>query len=510
MMIGCFYLGIFDTWEFIEYNNSFSWRGKIDWDDRVVLITIDQKSLDAFGAFPWSRQKYIELINQLNQAQPNVIVLDIIFSESSPEDSRLADAMEQHGRVVLSQAWDDHGEPWLTNPKLAGAAIGIGHILKHEDSDGLIRTIQPEINHIPALALVALETYATFHKIPPLPSLNKPLWINWPSKFNQIPQYSFVDVVRKKIPHQKFKNKIVLVGVTAPGEDVLLTPFDYSPPTGGVFLHATAVNNFLQQNFLKLGSPAEWVTLFLLAGPGLYWAISYKQPCQQLALCVGLSIAERILSIFMLKVNYWIPMTTPIILCQITTIATILRDYPELTKENKSFKHMAIYDGLTQIPNRRRFDEYFQQEWKRMSREKSCLSLILCDIDFFKQYNDSYGHQSGDICLKKVAQAIAQTVTRPADLVARYGGEEFVVVLPQTNLEKAVYLAEQIRHQVKSLQIPHQSSRVGDYVTLSLGVACTIPKHDLSHTRLLQATDEALYQAKQNGRDRSYVAKDLD
>ncbi len=175
--------------------------------------------------------------------------------------------------------------------------------------------------------------------------------------------------------------------------------------------------------------------------------------------------------------------------------------YQELEEANRELQHLAVSDGLTQVANRRRFDEYLGQEWQRMAREEAPLSLLLCDVDFFKSYNDTYGHQAGDDCLRQVARAISCTVKRPVDLVARYGGEEFAVILPNTNAEGAVQVAEKVRSEVKALEIVHANSQINKCVTLSLGVASTVPCHKSSSAVLISAADEALYQAKAKGRN---------
>jgi diguanylate cyclase (GGDEF)-like protein/PAS domain S-box-containing protein len=164
-------------------------------------------------------------------------------------------------------------------------------------------------------------------------------------------------------------------------------------------------------------------------------------------------------------------------------------------------QHLATSDSLTQVANRRRFDDYLKQEWQRLAREKLPLSLILVDVDFFKAYNDTYGHLAGDQCLQKIAKAMRQALKRSSDLVARYGGEEFAVILPNTPLAGAICVAEEIWAQVKALKIAHPGSQVSEYVTLSLGVVSTVPFHEFSPATLITAADQALYQAKTSGRD---------
>ncbi len=162
---------------------------------------------------------------------------------------------------------------------------------------------------------------------------------------------------------------------------------------------------------------------------------------------------------------------------------------------------LSSIDGLTGIPNRRYFDEHFAEEWSRALRVQSVLSLIICDIDYFKDFNDRYGHLMGDDCLKAVAGTLDLHARRAGDTVTRYGGEEFAIILPGIGLQDACTVAEQMREAVMALGIVHAESKVSEQVTISMGVACTIPSQDARPEMLLRHADEALYRAKHQGRN---------
>ena len=180
--------------------------------------------------------------------------------------------------------------------------------------------------------------------------------------------------------------------------------------------------------------------------------------------------------------------------------------WEELQQENERLLALVNVDELTQIGNRRHFDSCLRAEWKHMARDGSPISLILCDIDYFKIYNDTYGHQAGDDCLRSVAQAIRRSLQRPADVAARYGGEEFAIVLPQTDAAGALVIAERIRAKVKALNIVFDPESVdclpNDVVTISLGIASVVPGPENDAATLVLAADEALYDSKRHGRDR--------
>ncbi|WP_347488973.1 PleD family two-component system response regulator [Desulfoscipio sp. XC116] len=179
----------------------------------------------------------------------------------------------------------------------------------------------------------------------------------------------------------------------------------------------------------------------------------------------------------------------------------------QLEKAVNQLNRLSSLDGLTGIANRRRFDEYLHIEWRRNIRNARPLSLFMADIDFFKAYNDTYGHQAGDECLKSVAKTLKNTLQRPGDLVCRYGGEEFAIILPETPSSGALSLANKMCLSVEALGINHQKSPAGNYVTISIGVATTLPTENSSPKEIIAAADQALYNAKHNGRNQVYVGR---
>jgi diguanylate cyclase (GGDEF)-like protein len=177
----------------------------------------------------------------------------------------------------------------------------------------------------------------------------------------------------------------------------------------------------------------------------------------------------------------------------------------QLKEANELLERLSNIDGLTGIPNRRYFDEMFELEWKAAARNSSPLSILLCDVDYFKAYNDTYGHQAGDYCLTEIARSFSEVLERPRDLGARYGGEEFVILLPDTNADGAMQVAEKIRRRVGMLKIPHATSTVDPFVSTSVGAATIIPSPVYSQKQLLEQADKALYRAKHEGRNRIAV-----
>ena len=177
----------------------------------------------------------------------------------------------------------------------------------------------------------------------------------------------------------------------------------------------------------------------------------------------------------------------------------------ELSGINADLKEQSAQDSLTGIPNRRSFDTAYDQEWNHGTRSGKPLALIMGDVDHFKRFNDTYGHQRGDDCLKAIAGAMRHAARRKVDLVARYGGEEFAMLLPDTPAVSALLVAGRVLEAVRTLRVPHKSSPTSNHVTMSLGVCAAVPRAELRPEDLVKVTDRALYDAKSKGRNQAVL-----
>ncbi|MCX5813269.1 MAG: sensor domain-containing diguanylate cyclase [Proteobacteria bacterium] len=196
-------------------------------------------------------------------------------------------------------------------------------------------------------------------------------------------------------------------------------------------------------------------------------------------------------------------------ICHVTQMGTLVsnrilaiyNDITELKHYQTFLENLSATDGLTGISNRRRFDDFLEQEWRRAMRSRTPLSLILMDIDLFKEFNDNYGHLAGDDCLRQLAQCLAGIIRRSIDLAARYGGEEFACILPDTDFDGAMWVANRIQQKINDMNIPYAFSPVANHVTISIGVTTLIPEPGQPFLDLLQNADKLLYMAKQEGRN---------
>ncbi len=499
-------LGLVSSLEPFAQRLLFQARGAQPWSEEIVLIKIDEASINALGWFPWQRDRYAQLLHQLTAAEVKTVAFNILFSEETDEDQAFAEAIEDHGQVLLASTWREDQSPWLPSPTLAKKAVAIGHMTQLEKT--LPVTVEPHIDAYPALAIATAQTHQLNQGELGLLTFEQPLLAHWPGPINQLQQYSFIDVLEQRIPQGALQGKIALVGMTAAGFDPFTSPIESDLTASGIHLHAAILHSYLQQNFLHKPGQSWGILCLLLWGLGLRFGLSRLTEAKQLiALFIGLLIWP-VLGVLSLSFNILLPISFPLLLLTITGFSLLLISNIRLHRINRKLQSKATTDALTGLKNRSFFNDYSAYIWRNSIREKQPICLIICDIDHFKQYNDTYGHLAGDACLSQVARNLQRAVYRTTDLVIRYGGEEFVILLPNSNLEQGCTIAQRIQFQLAQQAIPHKGSSTSDQVTLSFGIACITPSRRDRLMLLIDQADKVLYRAKHEGRDR-YKAQQL-
>ncbi|MBF2026677.1 MAG: diguanylate cyclase [Oscillatoriales cyanobacterium C42_A2020_001] len=366
-----------------------------------------------------------------------------------------------------------------------------------------------------------------------------------------IPSVTLTQVMTNQIPASLLRNKIVLIGVKAESQwgDRFYTPYttDSATTWAGVEIHANVVAQIISSAVdgrpLLQGLPemVEWGWILLWASVGTILGWSSRSVWQTVSCILAsvISIFSIAYAVFLLgwwaiavaptlafvgagllSRSYWVwctsKETNQLLECKVQERTQELIEKNSALEQarlaaeqaNQELHRLANTDALTQVANRRLFNEFLEQEWHRTRLAQLPLALILIDIDCFKLYNDTYGHPAGDECLLKIARVLQSTVQKPTDLVARYGGEEFAIVLSGTSMIQAIQVSTAIQSKIKHLQIPHPQSQVNHWVTLSMGIVCMVPTAQTTVSQLIDYADHALYQAKNTGRDRA-IAKDL-
>lgn len=319
-----------------EYGLRFRLRGQRPWADQVVVIAIDDASLATLGAFPWSRRRYAELLQGLEATPPQLIVFDLLFSDPSPDDALLAEAIAAQPAVILATAWDHNGQPLGPTPTLAKVALASGHIWQQHQGSYL-QSVEPMIGQKPALAIVTAEALRLNQQGVTLPLLDRPLGVNWPASVAKLPTYSFMDVLTGRVPPQVFEGKIVLIGATALGLDDWVTPFDTDPPASGVYLHGALIDNVLNQRWL-VPVPGGWLAALAL-GAGLGLGLQRRSLTRQGSWLAVLLVGWWGLALGLFQVNLWLPVVGPGLLLGTVGGLTMSR---QLLRQNRWLRQLAV------------------------------------------------------------------------------------------------------------------------------------------------------------------------
>lgn len=532
-------------------------------DPRIVVITIDDADISEIGAWPIPDRVLAQILKKLRDEKPRAIGLDLYRDLSvQPGTAELQTVFQTTPNLIGVEK--RFGSRQVPPPKTLAAKKQVAIVDRVEDADGRIRRDllsarskegRTYLSLGTRLSLMYLEAQGI--ELEPVQGraneyrLGRAAFTAFQGNdggyvraddngyqtllnfrggakvFTTVPLRSLLNGA---VSAQLVRDRVVLIGSTAEStNDFLLTPYDSSQTeqfsrTPGVFVHANAVSQMLGAaidgrqliQVLPEGIEQLWSIAWALGGILLSRRVLQGNWTEksffygQAAIGVGgLSVAVMLSSYGLFLLGWWVPVLPAILGLAISTGVCLLFHEQDLHR-------LAFIDELTQIANRR----YFEQQLIRAVQQGGEVSLILCDVDFFKLYNDTYGHPAGDQCLLQVAQTLKRSVRR-SDLVARYGGEEFALILPETSSKDAERVAVRILQQVRALKIHHTSSKVSDAVTISCGIAsistararsrvAKLPQFQLldgTIYHLVERADKALYQAKLDGRDRYAVKK---
>lgn len=544
--------GSFQLLEWATLDQFFRLRPLEQPDSRLAIVSIEQSDINHLGTWPIPDAILADLIEKINQQSPRAIGL-LMYRDIpiDPGDDQLIDIYKNTptlmgiekvvGETIPAPSWlAEKGQVGISDVMLDADGKLRRALISVQLDSGVVKeniAVKLALKYLASegifLTPIAEESDASQLGKSVLTPLNEnngayigtdfggyQILLNYRGLIERFKVVSLTDVLQNKSELEKkeiFRDRIVLIGATSPrfGE-IFSTPYqpyllgtDSRVP--GIVIQANLTSQIISaaldgRPMIRVWSKQQkWLWIIFWSFLGAIAAAhlgeikpislrSFRWELFPILLGIG-SLFGISYSAFLW--GWWLPVISPLTGFISAAIALIAYQHYQLS-------HLASIDSLTQLANRGYFDRYLNS-FSDSCGKKAHLALILCDVDCFKLFNDTYGHQAGDDCLRQVAKAITQAV-RHTDIVARYGGEEFVVILPNTNAETAAQVAERIRLQVRKLEIPHAHNKAFQYVTLSCGVASTLIDADFSPAALINTADQALYQAKEQGRDRVLYA----
>ncbi len=492
-------------------------------DPSLVLVAIDDRSLQALGQWPWPRATHARLLDRLTQAGATKVALDLVFSEpdlDAPEnDTQLAAALHRNGKTILPiTTSNDDGEmpqELLPVPEIASAAAQLAHTDIEIDADGVSRGIYLRAGlgnaHWPALgaALAGLS--------PPLPGLAEAQdaaampyrWfrddfvaVRYAGPPASMPQISYVDVLDGKVASESLRERRVIVGITAAGlGQRFLTPMSHENWMNGAEYQANVTAMLLGGHALtplsRLQQTVASALLALLATLGMGYP-AHRKLWAWLALPAALAVVTVASLALLLGANLWFAPAA--CLFAVTLVWACW-----LSLRVARWRRQAHLDGLTRLANRHSFELAFNRELAAAQRTGKPLTLIVIDIDHFKQCNDTLGHHAGDQALVLVAETVMRHARRPHDVAARFGGDEFAMILPDTSAADSRRVAAALLADIRQLSLPGPEGPVR--ITATLGVHSAIARPHTRNRDFFEQADAALYRAKAAGRD-GYACSD--
>ncbi|MEO1591597.1 MAG: diguanylate cyclase [Cyanobacteria bacterium J06632_22] len=537
-------VGVLQVWELHLFDVLMRLRPAEATDERMVLLQITEADIAAFNHSTIPDSTLAELIQVVSSHDPAVIGLDLY--RNVPSDDGYGDLQQVLAttpnligieKVVGDQALASVvGNAVLVAEDRSAASdlivdvdgrVRRGFLFPSADGDRVIESLSFRV----AYEYLARQGYqpapdrdvltigkSTFWPVEPhsggyvnVDSGGYQFLMNWRNSKKPFQEISASQVLRGEFEPTLFQDRIVMIGSTQSGDaDIFFTAYGYQHgnntllPTHGVEIHAGIASQIVsavmegRPLMRTLPNGVEMLLILLSAKLGLWIYVAGKVDIRRFVwIAAGLG-GLFILSYGLLLVGWWLPLLPTSLVMVATPLVMRLQKINQL-------QSLSSIDDLTQLTNRRVFKEQLEQEWYRALRSQHPIALIICDVDYFKLYNDTYGHPQGDECLRQVAQALKQAVKRPGDVIARYGGEEFVFLLPDTEADGALGLAQEARLRVEALQLPHSASQVSNHVTISMGVTSVIPSDTLDISTLVDTADMGLYEAKRKGRNQTVL-----
>ena len=512
---------------------AFALRGKLPTNPHIVIIEITDSDIASVGRWPWKRSWHAAMAEALRVMGAGAIYFDIIFSEPSDEqdDALFEEALKRNKNVYLPFAFQAGNfnikDAFLPIKKFSDYIKGTGATNIWPDPDGVIRKIPllfpTEKAVYPHIALkIALDydglslqeinprylrlNNAREQVIIPLESANS-LLINWAGTWQKtFKHYSFLEVLAKYKDYTDgalsakalldFKDSICLIGLTAVGlYDI--KPIPLQPEYPGLGVVATTINEIINRKFIFM--PLPWVNLlifFILAFLPAF-LISGEKALRESILIISIALAYLTTNLLLFRSGLWMDFAFPLAGFSTSALTVGIYNFVRIAIERQNFFKMSVTDGLTSLFNIRYFKMLLETEMMMARQDLTKkFSIVMSDIDHFKKFNDTYGHQVGDLILKEVANVL-KSAARSSDIVARYGGEEMIVLLRGVGLKDALAVAEKFRKNIENHQV--KDDRSSYKVTASFGVS--IFHNDDTVETLIKRADEALYKSKENGRN---------
>lgn len=514
----------------------------------IVIVAIDDTSyeyiLGNYGEWPLPRDKYAQMVDFIEKQKPQSIAFDLMFVKSMKsnikEDEALIDIFKKYNNIYTAMNLDDQPQNLRTPPKLPeylqmmpfpdsmspleysncrvilqeilDAKANIGMINVSRSDDGVLRQMPVYLKYqgkyYPQLGYLVGTNYqkAKSDKIYPLRAdENANVILNWyggAGTFENIPVYKLLKAAegKEKLDYN-FKGKVVYFGATAASLfDIKTVPVDKVFP--GVEVQTTYVNNIIDGSIIHKVSPA--INIFfgiLLAFVTILFVLKIKSLPTALGLSITTYFIYTILTYYlMVYKNLWVEIISPLSIAFFAFIATVIIKYLIKSRDFDEQYKLATTDGLTELYNHRYFQEQMQVFCANAQRYNTIFSLIIIDIDYFKKFNDNFGHQSGDAVLRQVAFTLKKSV-RGTDIVCRYGGEEMSIILPNTANEEAINIATKLCSIISEKKFQLSNNRESN-VTISLGVATYGLSDGTTPQEIISSADKKLYEAKNNGRNR--------